>query len=75
MSVEPNEARGEALRHQIGLLTEDDVAAMFDVNVATLRNWRSNGEGPRYTKAGRNVFYRRESIMDYLERQEAESAR
>jgi len=75
MSMEQNEARGEALRHILGLLTEDDVAALLGVKTGTLANWRVRGEGPRYTKAGKNIFYRRVAIEDYLERQEAESAR
>jgi hypothetical protein len=77
MSIEDTtvDRRGEALRQQIGLLTEEDVAAMFGIKVGTLRNWRVQGEGPRYTKAGNGVFYRVAAIEDYLERQEAESAR
>jgi hypothetical protein len=38
-----------------------------NVTVKTLEFWRYTGAGPRYTKAGRRVLYRRDWIDEWLE--------
>ena len=38
-----------------------------NVTVKTLEFWRYSGAGPRYTKAGRRVLYRRDWIDEWLE--------
>jgi len=38
--------------------SEHDVQAMFGTPVGTLRNWRSQGRGPKYYKIGSRVYYR-----------------
>jgi hypothetical protein len=34
---------------------------------ATLDNWRATGEGPKYTKRGRLVWYRKTWIDEFFE--------
>jgi predicted site-specific integrase-resolvase len=50
------------------ILIESEAAAYMRVAVGTLRNWRSGGRGPRYSKAGGRVIYRRSDVDAYLER-------
>lgn len=41
------------------LLTPEEVSERYRgrINTRTLANWRTQGEGPRYTKIGGRVFY------------------
>lgn len=36
------------------------------LNRGTLRNWRSQGKGPRYFRVGRKVIYRPQDIEMFL---------
>lgn len=40
-------------------LTIDEVSTIYRIPVATLRYWRTRGEGPRSFRLGRRVFYLR----------------
>lgn len=45
-------------RSNLGLLSEEEVAAMLGLrSVSTLATWRSLGQGPRFVKLGKKVFY------------------
>lgn len=58
------------LRRSLGLLTEEETAAIADVDLATLRNQRSARTGPPYTRWGRKVFYRQAALVKWLEGRE-----
>ena len=64
---------GAALRRDLGLLTEEEVAAAFKRDVRTLRNWRSARTGPPFVKIGRDVFYRRDAVSEFIARGETET--
>ena len=50
------------------LVNEHEAAAILAVRVATLRNWRSRGEGPRFCKIGlRMVRYSRADLLAFIE--------
>ena len=49
------------------LLTNEDVAQLLTVPVATLRYWRHVGSGPRSIKIGRHVRYLPEDIDRWLD--------
>jgi len=51
---------------QLGFLAEHDVAALLGVEVSTLRNWRSKGHGPAYSRAGGQMLYPIEGLKSYL---------
>ena len=51
-------------------LTEDEVAAETGKKVRTLRSWRKQGKGPPFTRFGRTVKYRRDSLVAYFKSQE-----
>ena len=50
------------------LLTTNETAAILGVQVQTLAMWRLYKRGPRYTKMGRLVKYRRSDIEAFIER-------
>lgn len=50
------------------LIDERETAAILNVEVGTLRNWRSLGKGPRYRKiGGRLVRYHRADLAAFAE--------
>lgn len=57
---------GPAIRRELGLLTEVEVAAACNRNVMTIRNWRGQRVGPPFVKMGQEVFYRVEAVKKYL---------
>ncbi len=58
------------VRQTLGLLTADEVASAFDLDVRTLSNWRSERRGPPWVSVGRTPMYRRDSLLRWLERRE-----
>lgn len=48
-----------------------EVAAIFSVELKTLRNWRYLGVGPKSTKFEGSVRYAESAVKDYIARQEA----
>ena len=53
-------------RH-VDVVDEAGAAAILGVARATLRNWRSQGRGPRYARLGRRIVYLRSHLQRYLE--------
>jgi predicted DNA-binding transcriptional regulator AlpA len=45
-----------------GYLTQDEVAALLRLSPRTLERHRLAGTGPKYTKLGRRVVYKRSSV-------------
>jgi tmRNA-binding protein len=62
-----------AALEQYRCLEEREAAALVGVSVQTLRNWRSLGIGPAYTKPNkRNVRYITQDIFAYMNRNRIE---
>ena len=59
--------RATALRDQFGLLSPDDLAALIGVDVRTIAMWRARGAGPDFVRLGRQVFYRRRDVEEWIE--------
>ena len=55
---------------QESLLKEAEVAALFQLQPATLRNWRYRGEGPSFIKCGSHVRYDRASVEAFIRSRE-----
>jgi len=52
-------------------VTDERAAELLHVSKAALRQWRYEGRGPRYTKAGgRKVLYRKSELVRWLEANE-----
>lgn len=54
------------LRQDLGLLTEEELAAALDVRLSTLAGWRSRKEGPVFTRLGKRVFYRLDDVIEWI---------
>jgi predicted DNA-binding transcriptional regulator AlpA len=50
-------------------LTAKEAANRLRLNVNTLANWRTRGEGPRFIKMGRKVLYPVAEIEAFEQRQ------
>ncbi|MCX7540616.1 helix-turn-helix transcriptional regulator [Corynebacterium antarcticum] len=50
-------------------LTTAQASELLGIPVATLRYWRSIGQGPRSFKMGRLTFYRRDELEAWVEAQ------
>lgn len=46
--------------------TAKTVCAVLDVAEQTLANWRVSGDGPKFVKRGRILYYRKEDVMTWL---------
>jgi predicted DNA-binding transcriptional regulator AlpA len=53
-------------------LTEREVSQITNLALPTLRNYRQQGRGPAYFKAGRAVRYRVEDVIGYMEKNRVE---
>lgn len=60
------EDRAADLRIMVGLLTEDDMKAMLAVSDHTLQAWRMQGNGPKFVKLGKAVFYRICDVSEWI---------
>lgn len=56
----------KGIAQDMGFLTEDDVAKLFNVAKPTLENWRRHGTGPAYAYAGNCFFYPVQGISTFL---------
>ena len=48
-------------------INENDVSSITGMSVQTLRNWRFQGKGIPYVKAGRSVRYQYQDVIAYME--------
>ena len=54
------------------LFSEHQLAALLSVSLRTVRRWHTERRGPRRVKIGRAVYYRRESVLEWVaDREEA----
>ena len=55
-------------------MSTQEAADMLGMSASWLHRQRNLGDGPPYVRQGRKVFYRRGSLLNYLERQERDSS-
>lgn len=53
-------------RVQFGLMTEEELAAVLQVEPLTLSKWRREGHAPPYVSPGKTVFYRKVDVDEWL---------
>lgn len=58
-----------------GWISRSDLALQLGVSADTLRRWDVLRSGPPCVRAGRKVFYRRATVLEWLEEQEARASR
>jgi hypothetical protein len=52
-------------------LTEQELAARFQVTTRAVQKWRHDGDGPPFLSVGKNrILYRLEDVIAYEERRE-----
>ena len=66
MPVNFSEDAATVRANLFGILTDDEVAALLNVSVFTLRDWRHLKTGPDYTRVGKAVFYEIDAIKRWL---------
>lgn len=49
------------------LLRIEDVSEITGITPDTLRHWRHRGVGPKSSRLGRRIVYRRSDVNDWLE--------
>ena len=54
------------LRCEMGLMSEEELAALLKVQTATLATWRMEKRGPDYIKATKSVLYYRKDVHTWL---------
>lgn len=55
------------LLQTLGYVPEHEVAAALGVEITTLRNWRSKGLGPPYSRGGNTLLYPVGGLRDWIE--------
>ena len=48
-------------------INENETSVITGLSVQTLRNWRFQGKGIPYVKAGRSVRYQYQDVIAYME--------
>ncbi len=62
-----NTAPTALLRRRLGVLDENELAAILGVKRSTLHRWRVDGKGPSYSKpSSGSVLYREEDVVAWL---------
>jgi excisionase family DNA binding protein len=51
-------------------LTVTEAAKLLRVTPRTLANWRADGQGPSWSRLGRQILYRRQSVLQYINARE-----
>lgn len=51
-------------------MTTAELAVLVRKTPATVRGWRHRGQGPRGTRVGRGVLYRRDAVEAWLKARE-----
>ncbi|MNC50575.1 hypothetical protein D3C75_998210 [compost metagenome] len=54
------------LANSMGYLTENQVALLAMVKLATVEDWRKRGNGPVYIRFGSNFLYDIDDVKDHL---------
>lgn len=68
LPLEPHDPT--SLQVQLDLAPPAEVAAAFGCSEQKLAVWRCEGKGPPYVKIGRDVFYRRSTIREWVAERE-----
>lgn len=65
--------QNQNLMQRLGLIPEEDFAALLGVSVKTLKN-RPRADLPEFVKAGRRRLFKEASVRDYLDARSSSAA-
>jgi excisionase family DNA binding protein len=51
-------------------ITPKELAAMLNIHIGTLANWRSKGIGPSFSKIGHKVRYSKQDVQKWIKKHE-----
>lgn len=57
---------GRRMRSEMGLLSEQDLSVLLDIQARTLQKWRSQKVGPDFVRLGKIIFYRRADVEEWI---------
>ena len=64
------ESEAKAKSHEAddsgNLLTQEQAAEFLNMKPSTLTTWRALRKGPKYSKVGRSVRYRRSDLVEFV---------
>lgn len=63
----PDPARISALAVSLDFIPEPDFCALAGITPTTAEAWRKRHKGPAYVLLGRNYYYPRQAVADYLQ--------
>jgi hypothetical protein len=63
---ETHEETACRMRRLFDVVTEEELAALADVDVRTVREWRAKALDPEYIKLGRTIVYPRAAVSEWL---------
>ena len=55
------------MQKETRFINETEVSGITGLSVQTLRNWRFQGVGIAYVKAGRSVRYKHQDVISFME--------
>lgn len=59
--------QASALAQSLDCFTDEDLQRLAGVKASTTEAWRKRGTGPAYTRLGRQFFYPREKVREFLD--------
>lgn len=63
----PFEVRRESeLRYDFNLMTQEALAKLLDVQLATLAAWRRDSKGPDFVRLGTSIYYRKQDVDAWI---------
>lgn len=57
----------EHFRDHLDLMTIEELCSAINVTKQTLAKWRVLGEGPKYARLGKSIFYRYGDVLQWIE--------
>lgn len=57
----------EHFRDHLDLMTIEELCSAINVTKQTLAKWRVLGDGPKYARLGKSVFYRYGDVLQWIE--------
>ena len=64
--ISPSTRTEESLKVSFEVINEDDLAVLAQVELQTVRHWRTRRTGPKYFNAGNACLYFKKDVIDWF---------